>query len=418
MRVFDITVKDLKVFLRDRGALFMLFLLPFVFILVLSIAGQNIEFGSSAETLLPLPVVNADPQGESTQSFLAILEDTGAVEIVPGEAANVQDKLNQGNLEYALFIPADFSSRLATGGQVVLQIKLHPNYNEAKAMTIERAVTRAAREYLMVAYLDQGLQQMAAMQAANPEATNAFSHKRILRQVDMQKARAAQRPLITTVETTPVIASEEQADFETPEFGQVIVLGMAVLFVFLSAQNTAMSIFQEKRVGSFRRLLAAPVSKTSLLGGKMLGNLILSMVQIAVIFFTGGLVIQLLGVQPLNFGAAPLGIFVTALATALCATSLGIFIAAIARTENQVGGLSTVLLFLAALLAGSFVPLFLFPEGLTNLVRVIPHYWANQAFLGLVFRNQTLVDIWPSIAALLVSALVFFGIGQWRFKFE
>jgi ABC-2 type transport system permease protein len=271
---------------------------------------------------------------------------------------------------------------------------------------------------LMVAYLDQGLQQMAAMQAANPEATNAFSPERILHQVDMQKAQAAQRPLITTVETTPVTASEEQADFETPEFGQVIVLGMAVLFVFLSAQNTAMSIFQEKRVGSFRRLLAAPVSKASLLGGKMLGNLILSMVQIAVIFFTGGLVIQLLGVEPLNFSSAPLGLFVTSLATALCATSLGIFIAAIARTENQVGGLSTVLLFLSALLAGSFIPLFLFPEGLTNLVRVIPHYWANQAFLGLVFRNQTLLDIWPSIAALLVFALVFFGIGQWRFKFE
>jgi ABC-2 type transport system permease protein len=418
MRVFDITVKDLKVFFRDRGALFMLFLLPFVFILVLSVAGQNIEFGSSAKTLLPLPVVNADPQGEATQSFLATLEDTGAVEIVPGEAAYVQDKLNQGNLEYALFVPADFSSNLVSGGQVTLQIKLHPNYNEANAMTVERAITRAAREFLMVSYLDQGLQQMAAMQAANPDAASAFSPERILRQVEIQKEQAAQRPLITTLETTPVKTNQEQDAVDMPEFGQVIVLGMAVLFVFLSAQNTAMSIFQEKRVGSFRRLLAAPVSKASLLGGKMLGNLILSMVQIAVIFFTGGLVIQLLGVQPLNFSAAPLGLFVTALATALCATSLGIFIAAIARTENQVGGLSTVLLFLAALLAGSFIPLFLFPEGLTNLVRVIPHYWANQAFIGLVFRNQTLVDVLPSIAALLVFALVFFAIGQWRFKFD
>ena len=60
----------------------------------------------------------------------------------------------------------------------------------------------------------------------------------------------------------------------------------------------------------------------------------------------------------------------------------------------------------------------MFPEGLVNLVRIFPHYWANQALYGLVFRGLTRVDIWPNIVALLVFSLIFFGIGLWRFKFD
>ena len=61
--------KDIQIFLKERGQLVMLFLLPLVFILafsaVYSALGDEVE-------LIKLAVVNLDPDGEMSQ---ALLED-------------------------------------------------------------------------------------------------------------------------------------------------------------------------------------------------------------------------------------------------------------------------------------------------------------------------------------------------------
>jgi ABC-2 type transport system permease protein len=418
MGALSIASKDLQIFIRDRGAVFLLFLLPFVFILGFSFIGQNFTLGGdegSEIQLIKLDVVNLD-NGQASQDFLKALEATNKVEIILGEQTQVDTSIKDSSTKFALFIPDDFSTSLASDQQTTLTFKLHPAHNQTTVMTVERAISRAMREYLMVEYLNRGLKQMAEMQAANPEANETFSEDRILMQVEEQQAQAETRPLIKVIETTP--ESGEQEDVEIPSLGQVTVVGMTVLFVFLSAQNTALSFFTEKRIGSFRRLMAAPLGNLTLLTGKLLPNFILCLVQVAVILFTGGYLISLLGLEPLDLSSDPLGLVLVVLAMALCSTSLGIFIAALVKTESQAGAISSMALFMAAFLAGSFIPLFLFPEALANMARVVPHYWANQALYGLIFRGLSLAEIWPNIAALLVFSLIFFLVGLWRFKFN
>lgn len=419
MRALSITSKDLQIFIKDRGAVFMLFLLPFVFILGFSFIGQSVDLGGGGEgevTLISLDVVNNDPEGQGSQEFLTALESTNKVDIILGKQAEVDASLKDSSTKMALFIPADFSSALEKGKQTTLLFKLHPAHNQTTVMTVERAISRAMREYLMVEYLNRGLEQMAEMQAANPEADSTFTDERIHLQVEKQQTQAESRPLISVVETTPATEDEDAVDI--PALGQITVVGMTVLFVFLGAQNTAMSIFTEKRIGSFRRLMAAPIGNFTLLTGKMLPGFILGLVQIAVILFTGGYLVSLFGLDPLDLSSDPLGLLLVSLAMALCSTCLGICIAGLVKTESQAGGISSLVLFMAAILAGSFIPLFLFPEALTNMARVVPHYWANQAMYGLIFRGLTLVEIWPNIVALLVFSLAFFLVGVWRFRFE
>ncbi len=419
MNAFSIAIKDLQVFLKDRGAVFMLFLLPFVFIGMFAFISERAASAGEGEAGLPLTVANHDPDGQFTQEFLAALEATGKVQITQEDPARVDELLNLATLRYALVIPEGFSAALAAGEQVSLRLMLHPLHNQSRVMTVERAIVRASREYLVMTYLNWGLKQMAEMQAANPEAESAFSEERIQQLIAAQQAKSKERPLISVVETTLAELSKTEAGEQArPTVGQTMVAGMAVMFVFLAAQNTAMSIFKEKRQGSFRRLLAAPISKAALLGGKMLPNVILGVVQVVVILATGGYLIRLVGVEPLDLSSDPLGLAVVSLAMVLCSASLGILIAAVAKTEGQVGGLSSMGLFLAGFLAGSFIPLFLFPDVLDKLARIVPHYWANQAYYGLMFRGQTLADVWPNVAALLVFTLAFFGIGLWRFKFD
>jgi ABC-2 type transport system permease protein len=422
MNLFNVTYKDLQVFVRDRGSVFMLFLLPFVFILVLSMAMQGMKLGETSTagpTALPLTVVNNDPQGQAAQNFLAALQAGGKVKIILEDQAKVEDRMTDAALRYALFIPADFSAQIAASQQTTLRLAVHPINDETDVQTVERAIARASREYMISEYLNSGLEQMAAMQAADPNADTAFSKERIQQQVAAQGAAAAEHPLIKVVTTTPAKPGDEmKAALSIPSYSEFAVVGMTVLFVFLAAQVTARSIFDEKREGTFRRLLASPISKPSLLGGKLLPNFILVLIQIAVLFFTGGVVIRLIGLKPLGFNVDWPTLIIISLAAALCSTSLGIFIAALAKTEAQIGAFSSIALFLAGMLGGSFVPLFLFPEGLENLARVVPLYWANQAYFGLFFRGQTLVELLPNVGVLLGFSALFFGVGLWRFKFD
>ena len=136
------------------------------------------------------------------------------------------------------------------------------------------------------------------------------------------------------------------------------------------------------------------------------------------IFLAGVFLLPLVGVEPLNLSSDPLGLILASLALALCSTSLGILIAALAKTEGQVGGLSSALLWLAALIGGSFIPSDFLPDLINNIARFVPHYWANQVYYGLILRGENLADVWIDIVVLLGFALLFFIVGVWRFDFD
>jgi ABC-2 type transport system permease protein len=196
------------------------------------------------------------------------------------------------------------------------------------------------------------------------------------------------------------------------------VPGITVLFVFMAAQTAARSVYDEKKVGSFRRLLAAPMSKASLLGGKMLPNLITGVIQSAVIFAFGIIGLKLLGLTPATMGNDPLATVLVVVLVALCSSALGILIAAFARTEAQIGGLGVLLMWGLGLVGGCLIPLYILERFLGPVPMVVPHYWAMRALIDLMLRGGSLTDVTVEMAALLGFTVLFFAIGVWRFKFD
>jgi len=243
-----------------------------------------------------------------------------------------------------------------------------------------------------------------------------LADERTVQRAREQLAAARERPLITVEERAPSTA--QAADAESFDMAQTAVPGFLVLFVFLAAQAMAVSIYDEKRVGSYRRLMAAPISRAQLLLGKGIPNMIIVLVQTVVILGFGTLGFRWLGRQPLQLGSHPLALVLLVLAMALCSTGLGMFIAALARTQNQIGGLSSMLLWGTGVLGGSMIPLFLLEQFLGPLPRVVPQYWANRGLENLLLRGVGLEAVWPQIVALLAFALAFFGVGLWRLDHE
>jgi ABC-2 type transport system permease protein len=93
-------------------------------------------------------------------------------------------------------------------------------------------------------------------------------------------------------------------------------------------------------------------------------------------------------------------------------------IAAIARTEGQITGLSGLVLWTMAAIGGCLYPTYLQGGFLDTIGKVVPQYWAVQASQDLIVRGRGLVDVLPEVAILSGFALLFFAIGLWRFEFD
>jgi len=232
---------------------------------------------------------------------------------------------------------------------------------------------------------------------------------------ESQFERSRTAPLVGLAAKWPDQVTQGRDDFSPSTFS---VAGFAIMFAFITAQNTARSIFDEKKEGTFRRLLAAPMGKWELLLGKMLPNLLIAVLQVTIIFAVSMILLPLIGIERPSLGNSPLGLVLITTLVAFCSTSLGILLAALCRTESQVGGISSLVLWVAGMVGGAFIPNFLLGDFLGAIGKVVPHYWANQAFNDLMLRSQGVADILPELGILAGFTAVFFVVGLLRFKFD
>lgn len=413
MKILSIAYKDLQILAKDRGTIFQLLLLPLLFIIVFSGALNSIGQGEK-DTRIVLPVVNLD-NGESARQLIQNIDGAGGVRTEAYEQANAQALLDENKINRMLVIPAGFTQGLASSTPVKINLISHPKAQAKETEALRLVVDGAAADMELEAHILNALRQMGQMQAGNQAASQVFSTERVLAQARSQFARAKVQPLVAV---SPRVPKQEATTEKNPDFGQVAIPGFAILFVFMTAQNTAHSIHNEKQVGSFRRLMSAPLSKAELLAGKLLPNFIVSLVQITIIFLFGSLGLRLLGQTPLPVENAIPGVILVSIVVALCSSAFGILLAAIARTEGQISGLGTLLVWITGLLGGCIAPLFILEPILKTFPMIVPQYWANRALDNLLFRGVGVGAILPEMGALLGFTVLFFLIGLWRFDFD
>jgi ABC-2 type transport system permease protein len=414
MSALSIAIKDIQIILKDRGTLIQLFLLPLLFIVAYSAVAAAFE-GEDEDRRIPLPVVNLDA-GQEAQTLLDGLEMAGGVQVELIDEENATQKLEENEIARLLTIPDDFTEGISEGRTVTLQLVSHPDASLERTEAVRLVVEGVAQDMALESQILASLQQMGEMQANAPaDYQEAFAVEKIMAQARSQFEGSKARPLVTIVQRVPGQESEKE---ELPGTAEVAVPGFAVLFVFMTAQTTARSIYDEKKVGSFRRLMAAPISKASLLAGKVVPNFITALIQTAVIFAFGSFGLSLLGFTPVELGKDPVALVIAILLIALCSSALGVVIAALARTESQIGGLSTLILWGLGTLGGSIIPFFILENMLGPLPMALPHYWANRALDNIMVRGMMLGEVSLELIVLLGFSLVFFIVGLWRFDFD
>lgn len=215
--------------------------------------------------------------------------------------------------------------------------------------------------------------------------------------------------------TGPVAAMTAwlQSPLATISSFQVAVPGNAVLFGFFIALTVAMTFAGERRSGTWRRMLAAPVPRYKLLVGTLVPYFLIGIVQLAFLFAVGvicfGMTIA---------GSLP-ALVVIGVASAWCAVALGLLFAALATSERQLGGIGSVVLLVMGMVGGCMVPRLVMPPVMQTLGLAVPHGWALDAYYAVLVRPETSVlDVLPAAGALVAFGVGFATIGLARFRFE
>ncbi|MCQ4271155.1 ABC transporter permease, partial [Pseudomonas kuykendallii] len=124
----------------------------------------------------------------------------------------------------------------------------------------------------------------------------------------------------------------------------------------------------------------------------------------------------LLGLPALSLPGSPLAYALLALSIGLATGSLGLLLAALARSAEQAlllgGGLNIIL----AALGGIMVPKSVMPAAMARLAELSPMSWALDAFLTLLVGHGSLADVTPYCARLLLFALVLGAGGLFLFR--
>jgi ABC-2 type transport system permease protein len=419
MAAFSIAYKDLQIMLKNRGFIIQLFILPLLLTAIFSGALGSIGGSGQKDTRIPLAVVNLDTGGSSVE-FINKVNTAGGVLAESYDQAQAQALLDEGKVMRVLTIPTNFSTSLANNQSTTVQITNHKDASMQETEAVRLVVAGVAQDMTLQSQILYSLQQMSDMQANAPaEFQQAFSVESMQNQAKSQFEATGTQELVSVAQRIPTQQAQEALLAEqNPTMEDVTIPGFAVLFVFMTAQSTALSIYNEKKVGSFRRLLAAPISKASLLVGKMLPNLVTGILQVVVIFAFGVWGLKALGLKPISLGSDPLALVLTLLLLVLCSTALGLVISAIALTEGQIGALSTLFLWGLGFLGGCFMPLFLLERFLKQVPMVLPHYWAKRALENLLVRGLSLADLGLELAVLSGFVLLFFAFGLWKFDFD
>jgi ABC-2 type transport system permease protein len=416
--------KDLKVLFKDRGQLAVIFVMPLLFSLIFggiyAMAAPDSE-GPSGEPKLVIRayVVNED-QGPYGAQVEEVLRGIRPLRLLGARTADAADKqVADGKVPAAIIIPADFSTQIDTNQPTRVQLIKDPT-QQLEARAVAGILNQVLSELSLRAEIEYGIravyERTGALEGAGPEEARAVQAQTMgAIWTGVQEMR--QNPTIAVQsedlegEVTQLSVGAIASSVYTPMF--------CTMFAFFLMGNVAGSVLAEREAGSFRRLLAAPIYRGTVIAGKFLAFVVVVFLQMLLLF---GVSNALFG-MPL--GESPLGLVVLTLALGLASTGLGMLLGTVARTSKQAGTIGMLLgflLYFASGYTGGTVSSTGFDAGLEGfrlyLSQLTPHAHAMDGYVRLILGGAGVADILPNILALLGFAVVFFLVGLWRFRYE
>jgi ABC-2 type transport system permease protein len=396
-RIIRILKKEFLVIGRDIHAVGVLFVMPAVFILIMSLAMRDL-FDIHAPARIDILVADRDG-GAAAKEFLSALGKLDTLRVHTLDPESPLDRITgimfEKDYKFAFVLTDRFSS-FAAGKTVE---------DSRKPLTLLVNPTVGTHAQLVLRNILAG--NLARMRVVN----FVKSHEQWLALAGIDKEKLMEPP-DRSMDIQYVYRHGQ--DRRIPSAVQQSVPAWLVFSMFFIVIPISNTFIAERSQGTFARLKSINVPRSCLLFGKMAPYFLINLIQVAIMILIGMYAVPLLGGTALTPGHSPGGLLLIAASVSFSSIAVALLIASIARTTEQattIGGLLNIIL---GAVGGIMIPKFVMPDFMQRLSGLSPMSWGLEGFLDIFLRDGKVRDVLPEslmllalgAAMLLVTALV------------
>jgi ABC-2 type transport system permease protein len=379
-KMFYTLKKEFLLITRDIHAVTVLFVMPAVFIMIMSLAMRDL-FDLHHTVNIDVLAMNRD-KGKRSEAFFKAMKEIPAFTFHfldrDADAEKVKEQMLTRDVKFALIIKENFSTFVekekGDNEGKPLELLVDPSVNVQTQMVLRSALDGKLAKLRGDAFIDriEGFLDSAG--------------------IDKEKLKAAEE---TQVEVRYIYKGGRS--FKIPSAVQQSVpawLVFSMFFIVIPLSNTFIS---ERGQGTLMRLKSMNVSRFALITGK---------IQVIMMIAIGVHVVPFFGGTALTLGDSLGGLVLIAAAVSFCAISLALLIASVARTTEQATTMGGVLNIIFGALGGIMVPKFVMPGFMQDLAIASPMSWGLEGFLDIFLRNGSASDVLSESLSLFIFGAV------------
>ena len=424
--------KEFLLLVRDRAGLMVLFVMPAVLVVVITLVQENaMQAMGATDTRILLLNFDEGEIGRQMVEALAAADGVVMVREIDGRVparSEALDLVADGEYPLCMIIPERMSARVRTRARNAImasltekappevdssdpapRIEIHFDpavmgsfrsaVDRLLALMILRIETaekiRAFGEYLPEA-MDRSLAEALAPMGVSPPP------------VDFH----LQWPQASLLQVAEGGRSAE-SEIKLPTSVQQNVPAWTLFGVFFIVLPMSGAFIQERLNGTHMRLAAMPVGYPTLIGGRSITYAGVCTVQCLFIGGIGKWLLPLWGSPALEMSGSVFALVVILAASILAATGYGILLGSVVDTYQQAAMIGPISVVIAAALGGIMVPVYAMPAFMQKVSVVSPLGWGLNGVLDVFVRRGAVVDVLPEAAALSAFCLGCLAFAWW-----
>ncbi|MGN7812176.1 ABC transporter permease [Flavobacterium sp. 22076] len=399
-------VKEFLLLKRDLGGLIILFIMPLVLVITVTLI-QDSTFKTVSDSKIPILLVDND-KGSVSKTVFENLEKSNLFSVVT-QIDNktisedvARENVFKGKFQLAIIIPEKLSSDLqAKVDQNVEKIVSNLGFADSTAASEPQ---RIIKEKEVKLYFDPAVQMSFknAVMSSIDKMISQIETKSIYTTFEKQLGEGStnfeQKNFISFKEIIPKINNKEIR----PNSVQHNVPAWTLFAIFFIVIPLSINIVKEKSQGTFVRLRTNPVSNLVVIIGKTITYSVICMIQFYMMVAVAVFLFPSIGLPSLNIEGHLALMSVVALFSGFAAIGFGILLGTIASTQEQSAPFGATSVIILAAIGGIWVPVFAMPNIMQIIAKSSPMNWGLDAFYDVLLRNVSFLEIIPKISLLFL----------------
>lgn len=349
--MWDIFILQWKRLIKQPFLIIMFLGMSVVFVYFLSGMGQEV---------ITVETYSENMTDQELEDWIDRLNEEDSLVFVASDSEEVEEQIRTNESTFALVLEEDSYSYLA-------------NREDANLSVVDQHVQKIFRTE----------SRINEVESANPDI-----------QINVSD--------YLQVETSAL--TEEATDAR--DYQIYVLAGMTFYFSIFSILYLMTNLVEEKRLGTWNRLIFSPLSKTKIYLGQLFHYFLAGIVQIVLSFLI------LIWITGANLGSNYLSVAAVVMAFTFSIVALGMLLMGIIQSPQQLQVIIPIITTSMAMLGGAFWPLDIVENPvLLFLADLMPIRYGVMGMTQAVLEQHTLGEMLRPIGILLLMGVFFMGIG-------